>query len=149
MPFKKVGANDYTSPTGRHFNQAQVRLYYANGGHFPGEKHAAGGPVASKEPSMARSKSYGTFNAAYAAGGPVLGRTREFIKSTNEARDPEEGPAGYQQYDPGKKTTIVGDTADSDQRYGKSGAGAGKGQGPTSGPKRTGDKSLKAVKPRR
>lgn len=38
MPFKKVGEDDYTSPSGRHYNEAQVRLYYANGGAFPGEK---------------------------------------------------------------------------------------------------------------
>lgn len=38
MPLKKVGPNRYVSPSGRHFNAAQVRLYYAHGGHFPGEK---------------------------------------------------------------------------------------------------------------
>ena len=45
MPFKKVGENDYTSPSGRHFNRAQVRLYYTGNG-FPGQKKAGGGPVA-------------------------------------------------------------------------------------------------------
>ena len=34
MPFKKVGANDYVSPSGRHFNKAQVALYHAHDG-FP------------------------------------------------------------------------------------------------------------------
>ena len=37
MPFKKVG-DHYVSPTGRHFTAAQVRLYYAHGGKFPGQK---------------------------------------------------------------------------------------------------------------
>ena len=32
MPFKKVGKNDYVSPSGRHFNQKQVNLYYATDG---------------------------------------------------------------------------------------------------------------------
>ena len=49
MPFKKVGPNDYTSPSGRHFNQAQVRLYYAGDG-FPGQKKVEGGPVARIKP---------------------------------------------------------------------------------------------------
>ena len=35
MPFKQVGPNDYVSPSGKHFNDAQVKLYYANGGKFP------------------------------------------------------------------------------------------------------------------
>jgi hypothetical protein len=38
MPFKKVGNNDFVSPSGRHFNGAQVRLYHANGDKFPGQK---------------------------------------------------------------------------------------------------------------
>ncbi len=38
MPFTKMGQNSYVSPSGRHFNGAQVRLYYAGGGKFPGEK---------------------------------------------------------------------------------------------------------------
>lgn len=122
MPFDKVGDNDYTSPSGRHFNRAQVRLYYANGGHFPGQKgekmnYAKGGDVRP---------------ASYAAGGPVLGRTRNFLKEPDEFRDPDEGDA----------------RADADQLYAKSGEGSGKGDGPSPGPKRSGDKSLKAVKPR-
>ena len=32
MPFKKVGANKYRSPSGRRFTAAQVRLYYATKG---------------------------------------------------------------------------------------------------------------------
>ncbi len=38
MPFKKVGKDNYVSPSGRHFDQAQVRLWYSNGGKFPGQK---------------------------------------------------------------------------------------------------------------
>lgn len=133
MPFKKVGADDYTGPSGKHFNINQVRLYYARGGSFPGQKHAAGGPVTHKEPSMARSKSYGTFGAAYAAGGPVLGRTRDFLKEQVEFRDPDEGKQG--------------DSADADQKYGKSGEGSGRGiVAPPANT--TKNKSLKAVKPR-
>lgn len=32
MPFKKKGPNDYVSPSGRHFNKKQVKLYYATKG---------------------------------------------------------------------------------------------------------------------
>lgn len=32
MPFKKVGPDDYVSPSGRHWTKAQVRLYHATGG---------------------------------------------------------------------------------------------------------------------
>ena len=80
---------------------------------------------------MARDKSYGSFNAAYAAGGPVLGRTRSFLKEPDEFRDPDEGDA----------------TADKDQLSGKAGEGSGTGVGGKQN-KRTGDKSMKAVKPR-
>lgn len=38
MPFQKIGPDRYRSPSGRVFSAAQVRLYYANGGAFPGEK---------------------------------------------------------------------------------------------------------------
>ena len=41
MPFKKVASDRYVSPTGRSYNAAQVRLYYANGGKFPGQKRPA------------------------------------------------------------------------------------------------------------
>lgn len=58
MPFKKVGPNDYTSPSGRHFNQKQVNLYYANGGKFPGQKEDEGGSTSRVQggPSKDRSK---------------------------------------------------------------------------------------------
>jgi len=38
MPFKKVDKDTYESPSGRKFNSAQVRMYYARGGSFPGQK---------------------------------------------------------------------------------------------------------------
>lgn len=55
MPFKKVGPDQYVGPSGRRFDYRQVKLYYARGGSFPGQKHrkdkskpmsyAQGGPV--------------------------------------------------------------------------------------------------------
>lgn len=51
MPFKKVSEDQYVSPTGRSYNGAQVRLYYANGGKFPGEKRAA---AEKKKPAPAK-----------------------------------------------------------------------------------------------
>jgi hypothetical protein len=32
MPFKKVAANKYKSPSGRTFTKPQVKAYYATGG---------------------------------------------------------------------------------------------------------------------
>ena len=32
MPFKKVGPNEYTSPSGRRFTKKQVSMYYATDG---------------------------------------------------------------------------------------------------------------------
>jgi hypothetical protein len=32
MPFKKVGPDDYVSPSGRHFTAKQVKAYYATNG---------------------------------------------------------------------------------------------------------------------
>ncbi len=32
MPFKKVGKNEYVSPSGRKFTAKQVKLYYATKG---------------------------------------------------------------------------------------------------------------------
>jgi hypothetical protein len=61
---------------------------------------------------------------AYANGGPVLGRTRDFMKSKDE-------------FTGGRMPTKQ--TAPAKQDYGSKGAQA----------KRTGDKSLSAVKPRK
>jgi hypothetical protein len=68
-------------------------------------------------------------DCSYAAGGPVLGRTREFLK------EPDQFRAAYHK-DPG---------AGADKPYGKSGPGAGKGEDPPPAAK---GKSLKAVTPR-
>jgi hypothetical protein len=35
--FTKSGANDYVSPSGQHFDLAQVQLFYVNKGKFPGQ----------------------------------------------------------------------------------------------------------------
>ena len=120
MPFKKVGDNEYTGPSGKHFNSAQVRLYYSNGGHFPGQKYGEGGMIKGMKP----------VNMKYAEGGPVLGRTRDFMKIPDEFRDPDEGNA----------------KADQDQLYGKSGEGSGKG---FVKPDAAQDKSEKPIKPRK
>jgi hypothetical protein len=37
MPFKKVGANKYRSPSGKEYTSSQVKLYYSLGGKFPGQ----------------------------------------------------------------------------------------------------------------
>jgi hypothetical protein len=42
MPFTKVGPNKYKGPSGKTFNLNQVRLYYAGGDHFPGQKGSKG-----------------------------------------------------------------------------------------------------------
>lgn len=38
MPFEPIGKGKFRSPSGRTFNLAQVRLYYALGERFPGQK---------------------------------------------------------------------------------------------------------------
>lgn len=38
MPFTKVGKNDYTSPSGRHWTKKQVTAYYATDGFTKGKK---------------------------------------------------------------------------------------------------------------
>jgi len=58
--------------------------------------------------------------ASYAEGGAVLGRTREFLKEPVEYREQDEGKR--------KNPDNVGDIADEDQKYGKSGPGKGKGE---------------------
>lgn len=78
MPFKKVGQDDYTSPSGRHFNEAQVRLWHANGDKFPGEKTSEA-PMSKMNDTRKE--------ASYANGGVVLGRTKDFIKQPDRFRD--------------------------------------------------------------
>lgn len=97
--------------------QARLMAAVAHGWHKPG----GGGPPVSvakdfnsadKGTSML-SKGMKPANASYAAGGPVLGRTREFLKEPVEFRDPDEGEKG--------------DSADADQKYAKNGEGSGTG----------------------
>ena len=38
MPFTKLGGGQYQGPSGKKFNLNQVRMYYARGGNFPGQK---------------------------------------------------------------------------------------------------------------
>ena len=77
-------------------------------------------------------------DASYAKGGASLGRTRDFLKEPVEFRDPDEGER--------QSAGVVGDTADADQKYGKS--GAGKGSGMHAAPPAAG-KCLPPVKPRK
>lgn len=60
---------------------------------------------------MSYSKGGDVHSTSYAQGGPVLGRRVDFMKIKDEFRDRDEGDA----------------SADEDQKYGKSGEGAGKG----------------------
>ena len=69
-----------------------------------------------------------------AKGGAVLGRTRDFLKELVEFRNPDEGDR--------KNADVVGDIADEDQKYAKSGAGKGSGCGPALKDVSTGNKSL-------
>jgi hypothetical protein len=71
MPFTKIGRNEYQSPSGRTFTKKQVGLYYAGGGHFPGQKgmsdqfppnhNSPTAPGAAAKPSFVNS---GAVNAA-------------------------------------------------------------------------------------
>jgi hypothetical protein len=127
MPYKKVGSNDYVSPNGTHINSAQLQLWHAGGEKWPGQKtaeHKTGG-------SVMFAKGEGTRDAHYAQGGPVLGRTRDFVKAKEEpdVHFRENTPASsIEPYNNPSKT----------QDYGSKGSPA----------KRTGDKALTAVKPR-
>jgi hypothetical protein len=84
MPFTKVGKDDYTSPSGRHFNGAQVRLYHANGDKFPGEK------TVSKTTNTSRP-------AQYAQGGAVLGTESKFLKAAGTGPDAFRTDKGVEQ----------------------------------------------------
>jgi hypothetical protein len=103
MPYSRGGPNDYVSPKGTHINAAQNKLWHTLGGKWPGQKKSEG--------KMNYAKGGDVHNTSYAKGGPVLGRTTNFMKIKDEFRDPDEKNA----------------SADADQKYGKSGEGAGKG----------------------
>lgn len=125
MPYHRVGPNDYESPKGNHINGSQLKLWYANGQKWPGEKQSEG--------KMAYAKGGDVRPASYAEGGAVLGRTREFMKE----------PVDFRMTDNGDQSK-----GNEDNFYAKAGIGAGKGIKGGPPPKRTGNKSLKAVKPR-
>jgi len=117
MPFTKVGKDDYTSPSGRHFNSAQVRLYHANGDKFPGQKTSEG---------AMSNKGYMGKTESYAAGGEVLGRTKDFMKTPDRFRESRFGSKAE---------------PETEDNFGKSG---GKNEAP-----KARDKSLAPVKPRK
>lgn len=64
MPFTKIGNNTYQSPSGRKYNEKQVRLWYANGGKFPGEA----GPGELSRPGQ---KEMGPDTVKYSAHPPI------------------------------------------------------------------------------
>ena len=105
------------------WDKATKGKYGSLPGHVP--SHAQGGQVMSNKGYMGKTESF-------AAGGPVLGKESKFLKATNEFTDPDEGEQG--------------DSADEDQKYAKSGEGAGKG---FIKPPAAKDKSLKPIKPRK
>lgn len=80
-----------------------------------------GGNMAIDKPTLNQGYAKGgpTKVGCYAEGGAVLGRTRDFLKEPVEFRDPDEGKR--------KNPDVVGDIADKDQKYAKSGVGSGKG----------------------
>lgn len=55
MPFKKVGKK-FEGPSGKKFNKAQVELYYAQGGKFPGQSKPAASSVKKKAPKKGSPK---------------------------------------------------------------------------------------------
>lgn len=120
MPFKHLSGDDYVSPSGRHFNGSQVRLWYAGGGKFPGQKEET--PV----------KSSGAKEASYANGGPVVGKVSPFMKTPNKSEATRFGrkvdfinsPDEFRDRDAGDAP------ADADQKYAKSGEGQGNGEFP-------------------
>jgi hypothetical protein len=91
MPFKKLGGGRYEGPSGKTFNLAQVKLYYAGGEKFPGQKKAGGGIVKS-----AFTKGTGPVNTTYAEGGEVLQATKSrFLKTPNEFTTGKGVPQAY------------------------------------------------------
>lgn len=74
---------------------------------------------------------------AAAKGGSTLGRTRDFLKEPDQFRAAYHGDR--------ESPDVVGDIAADDNKYGKSGIGAGKGMCAVPAAK---GKSLKPVKPR-
>ena len=94
---------------------SEKRKEAAHGGHYP-ESHFQGGVV---------SKSSGLHDASYAKGGSVLGRTTDFLKTSDRFT--------------GHKNTVQGGEVTTDDKFEK-GASKANPEGK--------DKSLKAIKPR-
>ena len=107
MPFRKVGRDEYESPSGKKFTSKQVGLYYAGGGHFPGQKGMAdqfprnhNSPTAPGAAARPRLESSGAINAATSPTptsvlsgaeqtfGPLTYATRD--KSAQEFWNPED-----------------------------------------------------------
>ena len=94
--------------------QARLMAAVAHGWHKPG---GGGPPVSVTKEFNSADKGSGMIKGMkpmdmkYAEGGPVLGHTRDFMKIKDEFRDPDERNPN----------------ADEDNKYGKSGDGAGRG----------------------
>lgn len=114
MPFKHLEGDTYVSPSGRHFNGAQVRLWYAGGGKFPGQKHGE-----------THVKSHGAQQASYANGGPVIGAESKFMKTPNKSEATRFGKKVdfINENDPDTSTAT-------DELFAKSGEGQGNGEFP-------------------
>ncbi len=56
MPFTKIGPDKYRSPSGRTYTESQVKLWYANGGKFPGEEGSGELPKKKKTADLFKKK---------------------------------------------------------------------------------------------
>ena len=101
-----------TTPPMAHLMAAVAHGWKKPGGGGPSVKVAKEFNQADKGTAML-SKGMRPANASYAAGGPVLGRVREFLKEPDEFRNPDGA-----------------DGADEDDKYGKEGLGKGTGVHP-------------------
>lgn len=106
-----------------------------------GVSQSVGQDFASADKGKSFTKGGNVGVGSYAAGGPVLGRTRSFLKEEVEFRSGDEGMKGGSLNQGGPAA------ADEDQKYAKSGEGAGKGCVPP--PPQRMNKSLTPVKPRK
>jgi hypothetical protein len=107
MPFTKIGHDKYESPSGRKFTKKQVDLYFAEGGHFPGQAgmrdsfpRSHNSPTAPGAAARPRLESSGAINAATSPTptsvlsgakqtfGPLTYATRD--KSAQEFWNPED-----------------------------------------------------------
>jgi len=105
-----------------------------------GVPQSVGQDFASADKGKAFAKGGDIRVGAYAQGGSVLGRTRSFLKEEVESRSGDEGQKGGSLNQGGPAP------ADADQKYAKSGEGAGKGM---VAPPPARGKQLSPVKPRK